>query len=217
MNKITSLKRAVERLRTVLPRLALAVLPVTLTLLLAPRHSTSMIRPAPVIGVTVPEITRTGILDVCETDFRVTGTAIGSQERTAWPDGHSSVWVMVPGRITAGVDLAGMKVSRSVGTLHVELPSPEVTSAIPDYDEIEWGHHSSFWTSDPDRASLELRDTFIRSASSTLRDHAVVSGLLEEAAINVQAALLDIANALGIDRISVSTTPGSSVSLGFDD
>ncbi|HOF67759.1 MAG TPA: DUF4230 domain-containing protein [Candidatus Fermentibacter daniensis] len=217
MDMINHLKSTIEKLRKVIPRVALAVLPVTLTLLLAPRPSTSAGQPAPVIGVTVPEITAAGILDVSEADFRVTGTALGTQERTAWPDGHSSVWVMIPGRITAGVDLSDMKVSREGNTLRVEMPSPEVTSAIPDYGEIDWGHYVNFWTDDPDGTALDLRDSLLRNASSALHERAIVSGLLEEAAVDVQTTILSFANALGIDRISISTTHGRTIPVGFDD
>lgn len=217
VDMITHLKRTIERLRTVIPRIGLAVLPVTLTLLLAPRPSTPAGQPVPVIGVTVPEITSAGILDVSEADFRVTGTALGTQERTAWPDGHSCVWVMVPGRITAGVDLSDMKVSREGDTLRVEMPTPEVTSAIPDYGNIDWGHYTNFWTDDPDGTALDLRDSLLRNASSALHERAIVSGLLEEAAVDVQTSLASLANALGIDQICISTTHGRMIPVGFND
>lgn len=206
------------RLKKPVARVALAFLPATLTVMLA-RMDTA---PLPEslegsIHVTVPELSAVRILDVCEGDFRVSGTAETTQERPLLPDGHPSVWVMVPGRITAGVDMSEMEVCWHGNGLQVELPWPEITSVVPRYGDIQWGHHADLWTEDPDGAVLSLRESLFAHAGNSLEDEAVVSGLLEEAIKNVQTAVLQIASALDIDQISVCTAPGRVVPLGFTD
>lgn len=163
----------------------------------------------------VAKITTPAVLDVCEADFTARRSGERMQVRTAWPDGHTTAWVNLPGRVTAGVDLSEMEVNRSRDGLQVRLPRPEITGSYPDYDRVEWGYHNGFWTTNRDETALAFRQDLLTGAASTIRQQAEASGLLEEATTHVAVAVSRFASALGIDEIEITTGSGRVLPLGI--
>ena len=175
-------------------------------------------RPVGQILETLPpslsKITTPAILDVCEADFTAIRSGERDQVHAAWPDGHTTAWVNIPGRVTAGVDLGEMEVSGSRDELEVHLPRPTVTGCYPDYGGIEWDHHSGFWTTDPDGSALDFREDLITGAITILPQLAEASGLLEEAETNLAVSVSRIVSAIGIDEINVITGSGRVLPMG---
>ena len=162
----------------------------------------------------ISKVTTPAILDVCEADFTAIRSGERNQVHTAWPDGHTTAWVNIPGRVTAGVDLGEMEVSGSLNELEVHLPRPAITGCYPDYGRIEWDHHSGFWTTDPDGSALDFREDLLTGAITTLPQQAEASGLLEEAKTNLAVSVSRLASALGIDEINVITGSGRVLPIG---
>ena len=139
-----------------LPALAVLAVILAIQLLRKPLEQTLTTVPPTVTKVTTP-----AILDVCEADFTAIRSGERDQVHAAWPDGRTTAWVNIPGRVTAGVDLGEMEVSGAIDGLEIRLPRPVVTGCYPDYGEIEWDHHSGFWTTDPDGSALDFREDLL--------------------------------------------------------
>jgi len=182
---------------------------IALQLLEQPGEDTFIALPPMISKVTTP-----AILDVCEAGFTVIRSGERNQVHVAWPDGHTTAWVNIPGRVTAGVDLGEMEVSGSRNELEVHLPRPAITGCYPDYGGIEWDHHSGFWTTDPDGSALDFREDLLTGAVTSLPGQAEASGLLEEAETNLAVSVSRIVSALGIDEINVITGSGRVLPIG---
>lgn len=168
-----------------------------------------------VLPPSISKVDTPAILNVCEADFTAIRSGERSQVHAAWFDGHTTAWVNLRGRVTAGVDLGEMEVSCSRNELEVRLPRPTITGCYPDYGRIQWNHQSGFWTTNPDREALDFRDDLLTGAITSLPQQAETSGLLEEAQTSLAVAVSRIASALGIDEMNVVTSSGQEILLGM--
>ena len=140
------------------------------------------------------------------------------------PDGYLSLYVSIPVRIRAGVDLsaegleyAGDLTARGGLVVSVALPAPEIISCELDYMGIDHDIFETHWEGSAEgTASLifELEGTIKAEAQAD----AVRDGILDEARESAVSHVERIMMALGAEQVEVSfTTDPVSEAVGLSE